>query len=229
MRTSCFPPRGAVLATFLAATLWLAGPSRFAEAELLGLPVSAPPSVAAPDVLLRTLTAEVLAILKRDAEAGDVTKISELVEAKILPFFDFAQMTKIAMGRNWSAASPEQQSALVAQFRTLLVRTYSLSLVSYRDQVVEYLPLHAGAGDTDVTVRSTVKRPGVERLSIDYDMEKTRAGWTVYDVKVAGVSLVVTYRASFAAEIRENGVSGLIKVLTERNRQNESRAGAGKA
>jgi phospholipid transport system substrate-binding protein len=229
MQKSDFSPRGAVLASFLAATLWLAGGSQLAEADLLALPVAAPPSGVAPDVLLRTVTADVLAILKRDAEAGDVTKITELVEAKILPFFDFAQMTRIAMGRNWSAASPEQQSALVAQFRTLLVRTYSMSLVSYRDQVVEYLPLHAGAGDTDVTVRSTVKRPGAERMTIDYDMEKTRAGWTVYDVKVAGVSLVVTYRASFAAEVRDNGVPGLIKVLTERNRQNQSRPGAGKA
>jgi hypothetical protein len=165
MRKTGFSPTGAVLASFLAATLWLAGGSQLAEADLLALPVAAPPSSMAPDVLLRTVTADVLAILKRDAEAGDATKITELVEAKILPFFDFAQMTRIAMGRNWSAASPEQQSALVAQFRTLLVRTYSMSLASYRDQVVEYLPLHARAGDTDVTVRSTVKRPGAERMT----------------------------------------------------------------
>lgn len=245
MGAASFAPRQALLAAFLAVTLWLAGSTKLAEAEffswsppylkaLPGLklsaeartqPVIAAPA-AAPDALLRSVTAEVLAILKRDFEAGNVSKLTELVEERILPYFDFPHMTKIAMGRNWALASPEQQSALVAQFRTLLVRTYSLALASYRDQVVEYLPLRAAAGDTEVTVRSTVKRPGAERLTIDYDMEKTEAGWIVYDIKVAGVSLVITYRASFAAEVRESGVAGLIKSLSDRNRQNESRSGA---
>lgn len=224
-------PRRAVLASFLVTALWLAVSPKLAEGEAWTPPpaLAAPavPTPVGPDALLRTVTEEVLALLKRDLEAGNATKLTDLVEAKILPFFDFAHMTKIAMGRNWALASPEQQSALVAQFRILLVRTYSMALASYRDQVVEYLPLRAAAADTDVTVRSTVKRTGAERLTIDYDMEKTKAGWNVYDIKVAGVSLVITYRASFATEVRENGVAGLIKSLADRNRQNDSQSRAG--
>jgi phospholipid transport system substrate-binding protein len=200
--------------------LGLAGWPQPADAQLAETSASAQSATDAPDVLLNAVTVEVLAILKRDFQTSHTTKIGELVEARILPVFDFPHMTKIAMGRGWTLASAEQQKALVAEFRTLLVRTYSLSLASYRDQVVEYQPLKVAAGETDVTVKSTARRPGAERLTIDYDMEKTAAGWKVYDIKVAGVSLVITYRTSFAAEVRDNGVDGLIKLLSDRNRHN---------
>jgi phospholipid transport system substrate-binding protein len=174
----------------------------------------------APDVLVSTTGAEVLAILKRDFDAGNPSKVAELVELKILPLFDFPEMAKIAMALNWHRASPAQQKVLTAEFRTLLVRTYSSALASYRNEVVEYRPLRAKAGESDVTVRSVVVRPGLEAITIDYDMEKTATGWKVYDVKVGGVSLIISYRGSFAAEVRTSGIDGLIKVLSDKNRQN---------
>jgi phospholipid transport system substrate-binding protein len=173
----------------------------------------------APDVLVSAVSSEVLAILKRDFDAGNPSRVDELVEAKILPLFDFPQMTRIAMALHWRAASPAQKTELVAQFRKLLVRTYTAALASYRDEKVQYKPLRASAADTDVTVRSVVVRSGVEPLAIDYDMEKTAEGWKVYDVKVAGVSLIINYRASFAAEVRDHGIDGLIKQISEKNRQ----------
>ena len=115
-----------------------------------------------------------------------------------------------------------QQEALTAEFRTLLVRTYSVALSNYRDQLIEYLPLRAASGDTEVTVRSTVRRPGAERLTIDYEMEQTLSGWKVYDIKIAGVSMIINYRATFADEIRESGVDGLIKSLAAKNMQTRS-------
>jgi phospholipid transport system substrate-binding protein len=171
-----------------------------------------------PDALMKAVTSEVIAVLKQDLAAGRPTEMAQLIEAKILPLFDFHRMTRIAVARNWRLASPEQQGALVAQFRTLLVRTYSSALSGYRDQELEYRPLRAAAGDTEVLVRSFLRRPGAEALTIDYDMENGLAGWRVFDVKIAGVSLVMNYRESFAAAVRDGGIDGLIESLANRNR-----------
>ena len=184
----------------------------------------------APDGLVKSITEEVVAILKKDKDiqAGDSKKAAELIETKIVPHFDFIRMTRIAMGRNWRIASPEQQKELAGEFKTLLVRTYSTALSNYRDQQIDYKPLRAKPEDSEVTVRSDVKQSGSSQpVSIDYEMEKTSNGWKVYDVKVGGVSLVTTYRDTFASEVRDRGVDGLIKSLTAKNRQPE-RSKAGK-
>lgn len=185
----------------------------------------------APDVLVKSISEEVTTIIKQDKEiqAGNPKKIADLVETKILPHFDFVRMTRIAMARNWRLASPEQQKELTKEFRTLLVRTYSTALTSYRDQVIEFKPLRARPDDTEVTVRSEVRQPGAQPVSIDYEMEKTPDSWKVYDVTIGGVSLVTTYRETFAAEVREHGVDGLIKSLVSKNSQSsESRSASGK-
>lgn len=176
---------------------------------------------ATPDVLLTAVTAEVTAILKQDKvlQAGSPAKLAELVEARILPHFDFARMTQNAAARNWPLATPEQQKALTAEFKTLLARTYSIALSSYRDHVIEYKPLRATPEATEVTVKSEVKQPGSERITIDYDMAKTPAGWKVYDIKIAGISLVSTYRDTFSGRVRDGGIDGLIKSLADKNRQ----------
>jgi len=183
----------------------------------------------APDVLVKSITEEVVAILKqdKDIQAGDAKKAADLIETKIVPHFNFVRMTRIAMARNWRLASPEQQKELVGEFKTLLVRTYSTALSNYRDQQIDYRPLRAKPEDTEVTVRSDVKPSGSSQpISIDYEMEKTPNGWKVYDVKVGGVSLVTTYRDTFASEVRERGVDGLLKSLAAKNRQPEgSKAG----
>jgi phospholipid transport system substrate-binding protein len=180
------------------------------------------PGPARPDALMQAITDEVTATLRRDLAASQPTDIARLIETRIVPVFDFYRMTSIAVAQNWRLASAEQQAALVVQFRTLLVRTYSSALENYRDQEISYRPLRAAAGDTEVLVRSFVRRPGTEALSIDYEMVDGIAGWKVYDVKVAGVSLVVTYRESFAAAVREGGIDGLIKLLSDKNRRNET-------
>lgn len=188
--------------------------------------ISPPQAVAqaqdvAPDVLLKGVTSEVIAVIKQDGgiQDGNPTKVAELVETRILPHFDFARMTQIAMGRNWRLATPEQQKALTTEFKTLLVRTYSTALSSYRDQAIEYRPLPAAPGATEVTVKSEVKQPGAHRTTVDYEMEKTPAGWKVYDIKIAGLSLVSTYREGFSTRVRDDGIEGLIKSLSDKNRQ----------
>jgi len=176
----------------------------------------------APDVLVKTITDEVAATIAKDKDiqAGDTAKAAALIEAKIVPHFDFTRMARLAMGRNWRAATPEQQKQIAEEFKTLLVRTYSTALVNYKGQPINYKPLRAKPEDDEVTVRSDVKPSGGgQPVEIDYEMEKTPAGWKIYDVKVGGVSLVTTYRDTFASEVRERGIEGLIKSLAAKNRE----------
>jgi phospholipid transport system substrate-binding protein len=182
----------------------------------------------APDAQVKAITDEVIAIVKQDKDLGafNQKKVNALVDAKVLPYFDFGRMTSIAVGRNWPKASPEQQKLLISEFRTLLVRTYSSALSAYKNQTIEIKPLRAAAGDDDVTVRTQVKQPGIEPIGIDYSLEKTPGGWKIYDVVVGGVSLVATYRESFLAEIRNGGVDGLIKSLASKNRSVDANLGA---
>ena len=180
----------------------------------------------APDTQVKNITNEVLGIIKadKDIQAGHQKKLNELVDAKVLPHFNFSRMTALAVGRNWPKATPEQQKALTDEFRALLVRTYSSALSTYKNQVIEFRPLRAAAADTEVTVRTQVKQSGAEPISIDYGMEQTPSGWKVYDVVVGGVSLVTNYRETFNAEIRDGGVDGLIKSLASKNRSLETQA-----
>jgi phospholipid transport system substrate-binding protein len=184
---------------------------------------------AAPDVLVRSITQDVLGVLKQNGDqAADPKRIANVIETKVLPHFELTRMTQLAMGRNWRRATPEQQKIITAEFMTLLVRTYSTALATYRDQVIDIKPLRAPADATEVTVKSDVKKSGAQPIAIDYDLGKTAAGWKVYDVKVGGVSLVTTYRDTFASEVRDNGIDGLIKSLATKNRQSDSRFGATK-
>jgi len=153
-----------------ALSAWLLFAGARAGAQLLA------PGPARPDAMMRALTAEVMVVLNKDASAARSSEFARLVEARIVPVFDFERMTRIALARNWRLASPEQQRELTAQFKTLLVRTYSQALLELRDQPVDYKPLRAAAGETEVTVRSAMRRPGVEPLTIDYDMADGLAG-----------------------------------------------------
>ncbi len=180
-----------------------------------------------PDTLVKGVTQDVITIVKQDQDirAGNTKKTIALVEEKVLPHFDFNRMSALAMGASWRKATPEQRKMIVEEFRTLLVRTYSSALSSYRDQAIEFKPLRAQPGDSEVVVRSEVKQSGSESVSIDYSLQKTPDGWKVFDVAVGGVSLVSTYRDTFANEVRSGGVDGLIKALAEKNRQLAAKSG----
>ena len=173
----------------------------------------------APDELVKSVSSEVLDIVRKDEaiQRGDTSKAVALVEEKVLPHFDFRLMTSLAVGRDWRQATPEQREKLVSAFRTLLVRTYSNALTEYRDQVIDFKPLRARPEDKDVTVRSEVRQPGAKPVDIDYALEMQGDAWKVYDVAVAGVSLVTNYRSSFASQIRQEGIDGLIASLEAKN------------
>jgi phospholipid transport system substrate-binding protein len=178
-----------------------------------------------PDALARSVTDEVLAVLRtdKDIRAGNTKKVLDLVEKKVLPHFNFVRMTQLAVGRHWREASPEQQKLLVVEFRTLLVQTYAATFTAYRDQVIEYRPLRAQSDETDVVVKSLINQSGGQPVTVDYKMQKSDDGWKVYDVVVGDLSLVQSYRGSFNSEVQKGGIDGLVKALTDKNKQLASR------
>ena len=172
-----------------------------------------------PDELVKKVTEEVLAAVKGDKQlaAGDKQKALKLAEEKVLPHIDFQEATRLAVGRAWREASPEQKQKLTAEFRRMLVRTYSSAISAYEGQTLKVQPVHMKAGDTDVTVHNQYIRPGGKPVQLDYQMHKTADGWKIYDIVVEGVSLVLTYRSEFDAVVKQQGVDGLIKRLAEKN------------
>jgi phospholipid transport system substrate-binding protein len=185
----------------------------------------------APDVLVKTVTLEVVALIANDAEikAGSRAKLVQLVEAKVLPHFDFAAMTALATGPAWGKATPEQKQLLTDEFRKLLVRTYTSALSAYAAQKFDFRPLRAGPDDTDVTVNVRILQPGAQPVAIDYNMEKSAQGWKAYNMAVGGISLVANYRTEFSRRVRDGGIDGLIHDLQQKNRSLDSpQAMAGK-
>jgi phospholipid transport system substrate-binding protein len=198
-----------------------------APAQAQGMAAAAAPASAAaqsPDELVRSLSNDVLDAIKKDRslKAGDPARINALVDEKILPYVNFEKMTRLAVGRGWRQATPEQRSQLTREFRKLLVRTYSGAVSEVTDHQVKLRPFRAQPKDTDVVVRTQVVPSRGEAIDLDYRLEKTDATWKIYDVSVLGVWLVENYKSQFATEISQNGVDGLIKSLVERNRSPES-------
>ena len=211
------------LAAFAAVNLSL--PAHAADAP--AVPV-AQAAAQAPDVFIKALTTDVLNTVRADKsiQSGDVKKVATIVDAKIMPHVDFQRMTAAAVGRGWRQATPDQRARLQDEFKTLLVYTYAGAAAQIRDQVVEFKPVRAAAGDTEVVVRTVVKGKG-DPIQLDYRLEKVGDVWKIYDVNVLGAWLVQTYQSNFAEEVNANGIDGLIGKLVERNKQLASKKQAG--
>lgn len=173
-----------------------------------------------PDGLIKNVVSDVMASVKSDPEIqkGNIPRIVDLVEKKIVPYTDMRRTTEMAMGPNWKKATPEQQAQLVSEFKNLLIRTYSGALSQLRDQTVQFKPLRAAPDDKEVVVKTVVIGRG-DPVPLDYRLEKTANGWRVYDMNIMGVWLVEAYRNQFANQISQNGVEGLVKFLQDRNKQ----------
>jgi phospholipid transport system substrate-binding protein len=173
-----------------------------------------------PDGLVKAVVTDVMSTVQsdKDMQGGNIGKITQLVEQKILPHANFARTTQIAMGRNWSKATPEQQKVITDEFKTLLIRTYAGAIAQIRDQKVQFRPYRGTADDTDATIRTQVINKG-EPIQMDYRLEKTPEGWRVYDINVLGAWLTEAYKGSFNTIANQQGVDGVIKTLQDRNRQ----------
>ena len=174
----------------------------------------------APDAMIKQVSGEVIEQVKADTgvRSGDLTKVQQLVDNKVMPHVDFQRMTAATVGRSWKTATPDQQQKLQAEFKTLLIRTYAGALTRVNQStIVDLKPLRAAPEDTDVTVRTEIKGSG-DPVQIDYRLEKQPSEWKIYDVNVLGVWLVDQYKSSFAQEISASGVDGLITKLVAKNK-----------
>jgi phospholipid transport system substrate-binding protein len=187
---------------------------------VLGFTLTAAAQELAPDQLVQKVTEEVLAAIKSDKQlaAGDKQKALKLAEEKVLPYIDFEESTRLAVGRAWSQATPEQRKQLVGEFRNMLVRTYSNSIEAYQGQTMKVMPSRGkGEGKEEATVRAQFVRSGGKPLPIEFQMRKESQSWKVYDISVEGISLVLTYRSEFDAVVKQEGIDGLIKRLQQKN------------
>jgi phospholipid transport system substrate-binding protein len=180
-------------------------------------------SIEAPDALVKRLAVEVSDAVKADKTlaSGDIAKVAALIDSKVIPFVNFQRMTASSVGPGWRSATPEQQKRLQEEFKMLLIRTYAGAVKEIKDQTVVVKPLKAAPEDVNVIVRSEIRGKN-EPIQLDYRVGKVQDGavavWKIYDINILGVWLVETYRGQFAQEINANGVDGLIKLLTERNK-----------
>ena len=197
--------------SFLFAGLLLASSAVFAQT---------PDQATPPDALIKMVVTEVMATVKSDPDIqkGNIPKIVDLVEKKIVPYTDMRRTTEMAMGPNWKKATPEQQAQLTSEFKNLLIRTYSGALSQLRDQTVQFKALRAAPDDKEVVVKTVVLGRG-DPVPLDYRLEKTANGWKVYDMNIMGVWLVEAYRNQFSNQISQNGIEGLVKFLQDRNKQ----------
>lgn len=196
---------------------------------LIAAPVLAQANIMPPDKLIHQITQETYLYVNQDSslQKGDPTKLIEWAEKSILMYFDFNRMTRLAVGKDWRQTTPEQKKQLIQEFRRLLVRTYANAFISVnKNQTIEYKPFKMTGDENEVIVKTLVVKPGAKPLDVNFSLEKGADSWKVYDIAVAGVSLITNYRDSFAQEINANGVDGLIKMLAEKNRQLEQKAKA---
>lgn len=184
------------------------------------MPVQAQSSDSTPEAMVRQITTDVLDAIKSDAglQAGDKQKALALAEQKVLPHLDFVEMTRLAAGRTWNTASPEQRDRLVAAFRAMLVRTYANAIDVYRGQTMMVEHSRVPASATEATVRNRYVSPGRRPTPVDYVMRKEPGGWKIYDIVVDGISLVLTYRSQFEEAARNSGVEGLITQLQDKTK-----------
>jgi phospholipid transport system substrate-binding protein len=182
----------------------------------------------APDAFVKRITNETLDAVRTDKsiKAGDINKIMQLVDTKLMQHVNFRRMTSLATGPGWRKATPEQQDRLQAEFKLLLIRTYSGALTQITDQTIEVKPLRGASDDKNLVVQTEVKGKG-DPIQLDYRLEKTPgdgAGWKIFDLNVMGIWLVENYRSQFSKEINAGGMDGLIKSLSERNKSNAKKA-----
>ncbi|MDO8376297.1 MAG: ABC transporter substrate-binding protein [Aquabacterium sp.] len=173
----------------------------------------------AADAFVRQVSTEVIDAVKADKsiQAGDVTRIRALVDAKVMPHVNFQRMTASSVGPQWRSATPDQQKRMLVEFQTLMVNTYSGALTQVKDQAVVVKPLRGAADQNELIVRSEVRGKG-DPIQLDYRLEKNGDGWKIYDVNVGGFWLVDAYKGQFAKDLSSGGLDALITRLADKNK-----------
>jgi phospholipid transport system substrate-binding protein len=146
-------------------------------------------------------------------------KSIEFVETQVAPHFDFPRMARLAVGRSWRQATPEQRNAIIREFRILLVRSYAAAFTRFKGIKIEILPLRPSENPKWALVESVIKLPTAvaQPISLNYDMELIEGKWKVFDLQIDGASLIINNRNIFQREIQSSGIDGLIYTLKQKN------------
>lgn len=193
---------------------------------MFAAPALAQANIMPPDKLIYQITQETYVYVNQDTslQKGETTKLIEWAEKSVLTNFDFNRMTRLAVGKDWRQATPEQKKQLTQEFRRLLTRTYANAFISVnKNQTIEYKPFKMTGDENEVVVKTMIVKPGAKPLDVNFSLEKGADSWKIYDITVAGVSLITNYRESFSQEVHTNGMDGLIKMLVDKNRQLEQK------
>ncbi len=172
-----------------------------------------------PDAVVKETSEGVISRIEsqRAELEANPSHVYELVNELVIPHFDFISMSKWVLGKNWKSANEAQRNEFIEQFKTLLVRTYARALLEYSGQEVKYFPSEQNPNSNLAVVKTELTSKGAQPFPVAYRMHQKDELWKVVDVSVDGVSLVSTYRGSFATQIKKEGFDSLIKKLAEKN------------
>lgn len=170
--------------------------------------------------LVKTTTKELFTAVKAydGVLSENPVRARELVDEYITPHVDLEGFSRLVLGKHWRESTPEQQRKFLAQFHTLILRTYATAVTSYTGIEIEYQPMRDEARDNFATVRTVIPSTDGGGVKVNYRLHCRNNVWMVFDVSIAGVSMVTTYRTSFTAEVKKSGLDGLIKVLEQKNK-----------
>lgn len=214
LRHTAIPLSRLIAATLASLALWFAGPAT-AQGQ-------AQASVASsPNEFVQQAVDHVLATIRDDPQlkTGDMVKLGAIVDKFIVSYVNFQKTTRLAAGKYWRDATPEQRTALADAFRGTLLRTYAGALARVESGTVsKVLPFRGDPNAADAVVHTQLFRvPNAQPTQLDYRLEKTPDGWRIYDINVENVWLIENYRNQFSQQISQNGIDGLIQALNTRN------------
>lgn len=181
-----------------------------------------------PQQVVRDTVSQVLSTIeeKQTLLKQQPNQIFSLVGEIIDPRFDFAGMTRSAVGKHWRKANDEQREKLIVEFRQLLVGTYGTALLNYAGQSVEYSPLRLKDGAKKVVVRTKIIDKAAPPLAVNYSLRWKAERWQVYNIEIANIKLTINYRGTFDSVVKKSGISGLIESLVTKNEENRARHAA---
>ncbi|HET7587827.1 MAG TPA: ABC transporter substrate-binding protein [Gammaproteobacteria bacterium] len=186
-------------------------------------------SVTPPDKVVEQTATDVLSAIRenKDKFLGHPDAVYQLVEQEMAPHFDFDYAARLVLGRSWRDATPEQRQAFVKAFEHYLVNSYANELVKHANAKVKVEPFRGSPSDERADIGSTIVPEDGKPLQVHYAMHRTDDGWKAFDVRAEGVSYVMSYRNTFASEIRQTSLDALIERLQDKAKQKAQEASKG--
>lgn len=188
-------------------------------AQVHSVRASEAPTVEQAQAIVETTTAAVVAVL-REANAplrANHRAFVDVVETHVSPYIDYARLARLVLGSHWKSANPDQRSQFTEQLKQLVTRSYSAALPRLVGAEVTYQEPRLSKNGKRVVVRTKVSTTEGGRLAVSYHMYRSETTWRLYDLSVEGVSMMTTYRRSFAQQLKTGTFDALIEHMAGLN------------